>query len=175
MRPITKLGLGFVAVLGLLQAALVALWFWPVAGFLRWYGPLRYVMLGLTAVVAVVFVVMLLVAIFRRPTTNHLRMPNARGELALSKDAVANTVAKAVAQEHAVKGVDVDVAMHQRRQEASVNVEAYSLSNVDLKEEGKRIEATVIQKVTELLGVSVKKVKVVLHPAQHADRTVKAL
>lgn len=169
MRPITKIALSIVAILGILQALLVAAISWPLDPFATWLLAsnqyLRWGLLGLTAVVLLTFIVMLLVALLRRSTTTHLTVKSDQGNLSLSRQAVANTVAKAVAREHPVKNVNVDVKMLKRKQAAKVFVEANSLNDRDLTQEAARIEATAKQKLTQTLGIATKSVQVTLHPA----------
>lgn len=174
MRPITKVVLGFVAIIGILQALLVATLAWPLNPLATWLVVtdqyLRWGLLGLSAVVLATFIVMLLVSILRQSTSTHLVVKSKQGNLSLSRQAVANVVAKSVASEHPVKNVSVDVKMLNRQQVAKVSVEASSLNNTDLAEEGKRIEATAKQKLMETLGIATKGVHVTLHPATATPR-----
>lgn len=176
MKPITKAGLALVAIVGIAQALLTAALLWPLRPVVAVYvasGQVsRWIMLGLTAVACLTFIVILLVALLRHSTTNQLVMPGAQGNLSMSRQAVENTVAKAIATDHPVKSVDVSVTMNQRKQSAKVNVEAYSLRNSDLIAEGKRIEETVKRKITDILGVPVAQVKVKLHTADQAPSNV---
>ncbi len=176
MRPITKAGLSLVAILGILQALLVGVLIWPLKPLAAWLvinsQYLRWSLLALTVVVLLTFVVMLLVAILRQATTTQLVVKSDHGRLFLSRQAVANAVAKAVVSNHPVKDIDVDVKMLGRQQATKVAVEAFSLRNTDLAEEGKRIEATVKQKLTEMLGIAAKSVRVTLHPATSTPKKV---
>ncbi|WP_164512054.1 alkaline shock response membrane anchor protein AmaP [Lacticaseibacillus daqingensis] len=174
MRPITKAGLSLVALIGIGQALLIAALLWPITPVVTAYrtgGPaMRWLALGLTAGVALVFVVMLLVALFRQSTTNQLVLTDDRGTLSLSRQALENAVAKAIIDAHPVKGVAVTVKLHARQQAATVDVVADSLSHTDLAAEGQRIEATAKHKAAETLGVPVKRVRVSMHPANQAGK-----
>lgn len=169
MRPITKFGLSLVAIAGIAQTIIVAAVAWPISPLALWLYTgnqyLRITLLGLTAVVLLTFLVMLLVAVFRQSTTAHLVMRSDQGQVMLSRKALANTVAEAVSREHPLKNISVDVKMLQRNQAAKVQIEAHSRKNTGLAEEGKQIEQVAKQKLAETLGVAVKSVKVILHPA----------
>ncbi|WP_204122718.1 alkaline shock response membrane anchor protein AmaP [Lacticaseibacillus mingshuiensis] len=173
MRPLTKVALVLVALLGICQTLLIAAYFWPVAAVDTWlldhWSISRILMLTLTSLVFIVFVAMLLVALFRRSIHQELVMTGDRGSLAISRQAVESAVAKAVAKEHAVKGVSVDVTMH-KKEAAKVMVEAISMSGQSLAAQGQRIEETARAKVVQLLGTEVKKVKVHLMPVSQAPR-----
>jgi len=92
MRPITKIMLGIIAVGGLLQSVGFGLLLWPSREFTRFYLQqvvwLRPTMIGLTGLVALVFLIMLLVAIFRRSTAQSLILAGEDGDLTLDKSAI---------------------------------------------------------------------------------------
>lgn len=169
MRPITKISLAIVALIGILQAGLVATLVWPLNPLAAWLTvsrpALRWSLLGLSAVVLATFVVMLLVAVLRQATTTKLIVKSPQGQLVLSRQAVANTIAQAIVSDHAVKNVNVDVQLLKHRQTVKVFVEATSLQGSDLTTVGKQIEATARKKVTQTLKLTAKSVQVSLHPA----------
>jgi len=168
MKPITKVLFGIVAICGLLQSIGFGLLLWPNREFTRFYvqqaGWLRPVMIGLTGLVILVFVIMLLVAIFRRSTANALILAGDDGDLTLDKSAIENTVAKAIVDRHFAKSVDVDVSIR-KKQVARMRIEAFSGNVKELKQEAQRIEETARQKLQACLGVPVKHVRVHLLPA----------
>ncbi|WP_203623389.1 alkaline shock response membrane anchor protein AmaP [Lacticaseibacillus sp. 866-1] len=171
MRPLTKAGLGMVAIIGLVQALAVMALTWPLAGVRTWlllyWQPAHWVLFGLAAFVGLAFLIMLLVAVLRPSTTTKLVLANDRGDLSVSKQAVENAVAKAVAAAHPVKGVTVDAKMH-KTQVKQATIDAYSLEPTNLKTQVEGIEATAQGKLERLLGVPVKKIKVNLHPGTKA-------
>ena len=164
MRPITKIMLGIIAVGGLLQSVGFGLLLWPSREFTRFYLQqvvwLRPTMIGLTGLVALVFLIMLLVAIFRRS----LILAGEDGDLTLDKSAIENTVAKAVVAQHFAKSVAVAVSIR-KKQVARMRIEAFSGNSKDLKAEAKQIEETARQKLQACLGIPVKHVRVHLLPA----------
>ena len=85
MRPLTKLFLGIVAIVGLLDAAAFALLLWPVPEAMTYYQDqsqwLQPTLLALTGVTAAVFVILLLVAILRRSTTSPLGRASCRARV----------------------------------------------------------------------------------------------
>ena len=119
MRPITKIMLGIIAVGGLLQSVGFGLLLWPSREFTRFYLQqvvwLRPTMIGLTGLVALVFLIMLLVAIFRRSTARSLILAGEDGDLTLDKSAIENTVAKAVVAQHFAKSVAVAVSIRKKQ------------------------------------------------------------
>lgn len=168
MRPITKIMLGIIAVGGLLQSVGFGLLLWPSREFTRFYLQqvvwLRPTMIGLTGLVALVFLIMLLVAIFRRSTARSLILAGKDGDLTLDKSAIENTVAKAVVAQHFAKSVAVAVSIR-KKQVARMRIEAFSGNSKDLKAEAKQIEETARQKLQACLGIPVKHVRVHLLPA----------
>lgn len=175
MRPLTKALLGLVAVIGIVQALAVMALTWPLAGarsvLLFYWHPAHWVLFGLAAFVGLAFLIMLVVAMVRPSTSNKLVLANDRGALSVSKQAVENAVAKAVAAAHPVKGVTVDAKMH-KTQVKQATIDAYSLESTDLKTQSEAIEATAQTKLERLLGVPVKKIKVNLHPGTKAPGNV---
>ncbi|WP_462399225.1 alkaline shock response membrane anchor protein AmaP [Lacticaseibacillus pantheris] len=168
MRPLTKLFLGIVAIVGLLDAAAFALLLWPVPEAVTYYQDqsqwLQPTLLALTGVTAAVFVIMLLVAILRRSTTSRLALQTPSGELTLDRRAVENTVTKAIVAHHPVGQVDVSVTMR-RRQVTRMQVNATSIQRDGLTALATDIEQTAKDAVTASLGVPVKRVNVHLEPA----------
>ena len=168
MKPITKGLFGLVAVCGLLQSVGFGLLLWSNRDFTRFYLQqavwLRPLMIGLTGLVLLVFLIMLLVAIFRRSTANALILAGDDGDLTLDKSAIENTVAKAIVARHFAKSVDVDVSIR-KKQVARMRIAAFSGNGKELKQEAKQIEETARQKLQECLGVPVKHVRVQLLPA----------
>ncbi|KRN23540.1 alkaline shock response membrane anchor protein AmaP [Lacticaseibacillus camelliae] len=171
MRPLTKALLGLVAVIGIVQALAVMALTWPLAGVRAWllvyWQPAHWVLFGLAAFVGITFLIMLLVAVLRPATTTKLTLASDQGDLSVSKRAVENTVAKAVAAEHPVKGVAVAATMHKSHVKQAT-IDAYSLDPTDLKAQAAGIEKTAQTKLEHLLGVPVKKIKVNLHPGAKA-------
>ena len=167
MKPLTKVLIGIVAVCGLIQSIGFGLLLWPSREFTRFYLQhviwLRATMLGLTALVTLVFIVMLLVAVFRRSTANALILAGEDGDLTLDKSAIENTVAKAIVAQHFAKSVDVGVSIR-KKQVARMRIEAFSGNAKDLKQEAQRIEETAREKLQACLGIPVKHVRVHLLP-----------
>lgn len=168
MRPLTKIGLGLMALLLLIAAGLVAAYWWPLLPLqtVMQHYPLvtRFIMLGLAAIVALIGVIFLLVALLRRTTHRQLILPQKRGQVSVSQQAVENAVTRAVKQQHDVRAVDVQVALNQR-DGARAKITADPRSPTDLVALAKAIEATAKQQLTNVLGVPAKHVKVSLKPA----------
>ncbi|WP_155287095.1 alkaline shock response membrane anchor protein AmaP [Lacticaseibacillus zhaodongensis] len=168
MRPSTKVILALVAILVLLQAAVVTAVVWPLTSIsnlsLIWEW-LRIVVLALTAVVAVVGLGLLGVALLRRSSSRDLHIKTDRGELVLSKQAVEKSVAAAVASEHDVKDVQADVKL--RRNEvtrAKVTVSQWQVA--DAQNLGQTIESTVRDELAATLGVPVRRVRIRIQQAK---------
>ena len=128
MRPITKIMLGIIS----RWRFIAKCWFRVIAlasrEFTRFYLQqvvwLRPTMIGLTGLVALVFLIMLLVAIFRRSTAQSLILAGEDGDLTLDKSAIENTVAKAVVAQHFAKSVAVAVSIR-KKQVARMRIEAF--------------------------------------------------
>ncbi|WP_127848745.1 alkaline shock response membrane anchor protein AmaP [Lacticaseibacillus hulanensis] len=175
MRSVVKFGLGLVAVIGLLQALLVAAYVWPVVPIDTWLDNYwvitRWILLGMTAVVFATFLVLLLIAVLRRTTTDQLVIKHDRGSIKLSRRAIESSVAKAVAAEYPVRSVDVDVKMH-KKQVARAEVTTALTTSAAALDVGKAIEATVKTHLRELLGVDVAQVMVKIIPQKQMDKSV---
>ncbi|KRO17851.1 hypothetical protein IV56_GL001978 [Lacticaseibacillus saniviri JCM 17471 = DSM 24301] len=167
--------LGIVAVIGILQALLVGAMLWPVEPINRWlityWSEMRMSLLVASAVVLVTFVVILLVALLRRSSVQDLTLSSNQGDVVISKRAIENMVSKTISSRHPVKNVVVDVDLYQRRSATKVKVDAHSLKQTELAEEGKRIEQTAKDKLAEVLGVPVKHATVHVHAAQETGVT----
>ncbi|KRM87257.1 alkaline shock response membrane anchor protein AmaP [Lacticaseibacillus thailandensis] len=178
MRPLTKLGLGLIAIVGLATTAAFAATLWPVPNLLALYTTqtnwLRPLLLGMVAVTAVTFVVMLLMAIFRRSTTQRLALATPNGQLTMDRQAVEHAIAKAVAANHPVRDADVTVTMHERSVH-HVAVDATPLQRQQLATLATGIEQTVKDVLANTLGVPVQRVSIHLTPVNARQRPAKVL
>ena len=178
MRGITKIALFIIALIGLGQSLLVAAYLWPLPPVDSWldiYWPTsRWVMLGMSAVVFATFVVLLLLALFRRSTVSDLVIQNQQGQLKLSRQAIESSVAKAIVTEYPVRHADVAVKLT-RDNVAHATVSASLADETGMADLGKAIEDTVKQRLHNLLGVEVKKVTVKILPQRQLNRTARVL
>lgn len=167
MRLITKIILAIVAVIGIIEALVVAAFWWPIPwirlGLLRYAPVSRVGILTLAGIVFAASLILLLVALLRRTRQPKLSVERDRGRVSVSQQAVENAVARAVKTEHNVKDVDVQVALHQR-DGARAKITADPRQPADLVELAKAIETTARQQLTNVLGVPAKHVAVTLRP-----------
>lgn len=172
MRPITKIVLAIIALLVLLQAAIVVGIAWPIPAIddftaVHWSW-LRIVLLTLTAITAAAALLLLLGVLFRRSSTRDLHIKTARGELVMSKKAVEKSVATAVAKTHDIKNVGVQLQLR-RQQVTKATIRVTQWQVQDAKSLGDAIEATVRHQLAQTLGVPVRRVRVRVKQADRAD------
>lgn len=168
MRPITKLFLGVLAVLALLQAAIVVGMAWPIGpsrALIRanWFW-LRFPLLVLTGIIAVMALVALVVSLFRRSTSRDLHISGNQGDLVIAKAAVERSVAAAIAAEHHVRDITVATKMYRRRV-ARAKVKVTQAEVTDAQALAAAVEQTTKQQLERTLGVTVDKVRVRIQQA----------
>ncbi|MFD1318581.1 alkaline shock response membrane anchor protein AmaP [Loigolactobacillus zhaoyuanensis] len=180
MRPIFKFGLGLLAIVGLLEAVWFGLLIEPSAS---WSGPmmqwqqnqiwLSWVGLILAIIAGLIFLVLFLIALFKRSTTTQLSMKTEKGQLNISRAAVEKSVKYAVQEQHPVTAVNVNVQLHKHKAVATAQVDAtLTAATKDLVGISHAIEATAKRELTERLGLSVKKVAVHLLTADQRQQPV---
>ncbi|MFC6171461.1 alkaline shock response membrane anchor protein AmaP [Loigolactobacillus jiayinensis] len=179
MRPILKVGLAILAIFGLLQAVWFSLLVEPTG---RWAGQLwqwqqmqpgvAWFGVGLAVLAGVVFLALLLLAVFKRSTTSQLSVSTDRGQLNLSRSAIEKSVKYAVQQQHSVTDVQVKVQLR-KNAAATAQVAATVLQKkTDMVGTSKAIEVTAKNELATRLGVPVKKVNVHLLTADQRKRPV---
>ncbi|WP_416353575.1 alkaline shock response membrane anchor protein AmaP [Agrilactobacillus fermenti] len=181
MRMGTKVFLIIVALLGLIQTVWFAALVYPIPNFTRYILPFRevaiigYIGLGFAILSALVFLGILLVAIFRRRTTNKLSFQTNKGQLNIDKQAVAKTIKHTVATEYPVRDVDVNVQLAKNKQAAISEVTAYVTDPNDMVDTSAAIKKSVQRQLKEALGIPAKKVTVNLHLASENKRVARVV
>ncbi|MCH4170071.1 MAG: alkaline shock response membrane anchor protein AmaP [Lactobacillus sp.] len=171
MRKTAKILLSLVALFGLLQVVWFAALVYPIPTVSAWLAPWRqnslyqYIGLGLAAFSALVFLTLLMIALFRRQTTRQLSFDSNKGQLNIDQGAVAKTIRHTVAENYPVQNVDVAVRLVKRQKAAVATVDAVLFHSENLVGISQAIKEAVVTQLQQSLGVPVKKVTVNLQAA----------
>lgn len=89
---------------------------------------------------------------------------SANGRLSISKKAVEKSLEEAIMQQAAVSDVQTTVKLHTKNRIVKVRITAVDKQGRDLVELGEKIQTIVAAKMTDLMNVKVKKVRVKVNP-----------
>ncbi|ANK61619.1 alkaline shock response membrane anchor protein AmaP [Loigolactobacillus backii] len=173
MRGRTKGALLLLSLLGILQTVWFTALIYPLPylsnEIIQWqntYDWVRWIGLILGIISGLIFLGLLLIALFRRQTTNQLTYQTDRGQLNINQKSVEKSVQYAVASKHNARNVSATVRLNKRKKTATALVEAVTSDTKNLVHESQQIEQTVSKTLSASLGVPVKKVTVNLKPAE---------
>lgn len=93
----------------------------------------------------------------------------AKGQLVLSKNAIEKTITNSIKENYNLEDVTTNVKLLKKKSKA--NIKATTLTDVNLVEYGKDIEQFTSSKLTELLGIPVKKVIINLSTEKSKNST----
>lgn len=127
----------------------------------RWLG------IGLGVISGLVFLGLLLLAIFRRKTVKQLNYHTDHGTLSLNKQAVEKNVQHAITQQHPVGQVKVNVKLAKKTKKTTADIKATTATDQNLVQLSQEVKQTAAAALESSLGAPAKKVTVHLTPQQN--------
>jgi len=127
-----------------------------------------------SAVVALVSLMMLITAIFAPRKADQLRFESPHGRLSISKSAVEKILQNRIMTQNNVNHVTVKLRLRTRNRVVRVSVNAVDKLNQDLVKLGEAIQNNVVDEIQQLMDVEVKKVRVKVTPFEASSRREKA-
>lgn len=170
----TKLKRGIYLIVGLLELAIVAEYFWQRPEYYHHFQTLtwlEYVMIVGYLVIALNALVLLLAAIFRRGVTNQLIIESHFGnQLSIDRSAVQASIEKTLIHEFDAINPRVTVTLVKRKRRARVKIKAQLAAEQELSQVVESMKAAVKTNVEQTLGIPVGKLKIHLQPISRRDK-----
>lgn len=174
MSAKTKWLLLLASLIGLLQTAWFTALVYPIPRLSNWVTTWqeqltwsRWLGIGLGVISGLVFLGLLLLALFRRKTVKQLNYHTDHGTLSLNKQAVEKNVQHAIKQQHPVDQVKVSVKLAKNKKKTTADIKATTAADQNLVQRSQAIKQTAATALENSLGVRVKKVTVHLTPQQN--------
>ncbi|MDR7924807.1 alkaline shock response membrane anchor protein AmaP [Latilactobacillus sakei subsp. sakei] len=175
MNKLTKTVIGLASFLGLCQVAWFILLVYPLgladqqAINFNWLSEewISNIGLGLGVISGLVFLYLLLLAIFSLPKKRQMIIKTNQGELALSRKAVEKTISQAIIEKHRFKDVYVQTVFKGRQPKVSADIQAKVLDNRDIDQQARAVKETAQQALKEVFDMPIKSVNVKLAPLVH--------
>lgn len=175
MNKLTKTMIGLASFLGLCQVAWFILLVYPLefvdqqAINFNWLPEqwVNNIGLGLGVISGLIFLYLLLLALFSPPKNRQMIIKTDRGELALSRKAVEKTISQAIISKHRLKDVYVQTTFKGRQPKVSAEIKAKVLDNNDIDKQAMAVKETAQQALRQVFDMPIKAVNVKLVPLTH--------
>lgn len=171
MKKISKGILIVASILGLLQV----LWFvaltYPLVPVINWTNSLPisrdfffYTALVFAIISAIVFIVLMMYAIFVPTKHQEVSFNSSNGKLRISEDSIEKIITRKVREIPSLTKVDVDLKILGKNRQAKMFISALSSESQNLKQQGEQIKRIANEQLSQHLSIPIKKTTVDLKP-----------
>ncbi|ASN60901.1 alkaline shock response membrane anchor protein AmaP [Latilactobacillus curvatus] len=179
MNKLTKVVISLASLLGLCQVAWFITLIYPLQQSNKQFMHLSWLPeqwvgnfgLGLGVLSGLIFLYLLLLALFSPPKKRQMIIKTDKGELALSRKAVEKTVTQAIIEKHRVKEVLVHTSFKGRHPKVTADVQAVAVDRNDLDQQARAVKETVQQALQTIFEMPIKAVNVKLSPLSNQAKS----